>query len=128
MEIIKKLCHGVNEETPKDFLYPQKITIANYKEPEKVKIFMEIMSNFKIYQYNYNNSLDSDYFFWQYVDDNGVKNWQSVDLCRYQNNVESVAYMWNLKNICETTYTNLQAIIYYDDIRNLIEKIEKEVV
>ena len=126
MEIIKKMVYGTNEETPTAFLYPRKITIENYKEPNKVKTFIEIMRAFKIFQYNHNDSKTSDYFLWQYVDENGVKNWQSIDLCCYQDNAESIHKMFDLLNICETTQTDLKATIYFDDIRNLIKDIEKE--
>ena len=96
MEIIEKLCYGVEENTNKDLLYVKKITLSNYKEPRKVKTFMELLQLFKIYQYNYDDSKTSDYFFWQFVDDKGEKNWQSVDLCCYQNNMESIFKMYKL--------------------------------
>ena len=126
MEIIEKLCYGVEENTNKDLLYVKKITLSNYKEPRKVKTFMELLQLFKIYQYNYDDSKTSDYFFWQFVDDKGEENWQSVDLCCYQNNMESIFKMYKLKEICETTYTDIQATIYYDNIDNLVRKIREE--
>ena len=87
---------------------------------------MELLQLFKIYQYNYDDSKTSDYFFWQFVDDKGEKNWQSVDITCYQNNMESIFKMYKLKEICETTYTDIQATIYYDNIDNLVRKIREE--
>lgn len=125
MEIIEKLCYGVEKDTNKNLLYIKKIVLSNYKDTEKVETFMEIMKNFNIYQYNYDNSETSDYFLWQYVDNKGQKNWQSIDLCCYQDNIESVVKMWNLKSICETTNMDLKATIYYDNIENLVRKIRE---
>lgn len=128
MEIVEKLSYGVSENIKKELLYIKKIVISNYKNADMVEKFMSnmsIMSNFNIYQYNYNDSKTSDYFMWQYVDNKGIKNWQSVDLCCYQDNIESVYKMWKLKEICENTYIDLTATIYYDDIRNLVKNIEE---
>ena len=126
MKIIEKLCYGVDENTPKELLYVKRIILRNYKEPKNVKTFMEIMSNFKIYQYNYDKAIDSDYFFWQYVDDNDQKDWGQVDLCCYQDNIESIHKMWNLYEICKTTYTDIYAEIQFDSIENLVNKIKEE--
>lgn len=126
MKISEKLCYGTDENTPKELLYVKRIILRNYKEPKNVKTFMETISNFKIYQYNYNDSKTSDYFFWQYVDDKDQKNWQQVDLCCYQNNMESIYKMWSLYEICKTTCTNIDAEIQFDSIENLVNKIKEE--
>lgn len=128
MKITKKLCYGVDENTPKELLYVKRIILRNYKEPEKVKTFMELISNFKIYQYNYDNSKDSDYFLWQYVNDKGKEDWKSVDLCCYQDNMESVYKMWTLYEICKTTYTGIEVEVQFDNIENLVNKIKEEVL
>lgn len=125
--IKEKLCYGVAENTNKKYLYIDKITIANYKEPTKVKTFMEIMGNFNFYQYNYKDAKTSDYFFWQYVDDKGEKNWQSADICVYQNDLSCVYKMQQLYEILKNTYSDLDVIVYYNDIHKLLCKIDEEI-
>lgn len=127
MIITKKLYYGVSEDTPKELLYVKKIILRSYDDENKNKTFMEIMSNFKIYQFNYDKAEDSDYFMWQYVNDNGIRDWKHIDLCCYQSDMESVHKMWNLFKICETTNIDINAEIQFDDIRNLIKEIEKKV-
>lgn len=127
MKITEKLCYGVDENIPKELLYVKRIILRNYKEPEKIKTFMEIMGNFKIYQYNYDDSKTSDYFMWQYVDDKDNKDWKHVDLCCYQNNMESIYKMWSLYEICKTTYTDIDVEVQFDNIENLVNKIKEEV-
>lgn len=125
--ITKKLCYGVNEDTDERLLYVKRITISNYKEPVYVKTFMELLDNFKIFQYNYNKAYDCDYFFWQYVNDNGEKNWQSADLSVYYDDMSGIFKMGKLVEILENTYSNLDVIIMYDDINNLVNKINKDI-
>ena len=83
------------------------------------------MSNFKIFQFNYNKAKDSDYFFWQYINDKGEKDWTHVDLSCYDDSIEGIYKMWNLYEICKTTYTDIDVEVQFDDIRNLIKKIEE---
>ena len=125
MNISKKLSYGVKEDTPKELLYPKRIILRNYKDPTKVKTFMEIMKNFNIFQYNFKSAKDSDYFFWQYVDDKGEKQWNHIELSCYDDNTEMVYKMFSLLKICETTYTDIDVEVQYDDIRNVIKKIEE---
>lgn len=126
MKITEKLCYGVNENTPRNFLYVKIIILRSYDDENRNKLFLETMQNFKIFQYNHNNSKDSDYFFWQYVNDEGQEDWKHIQLCCYQNNMESVYKMWKLYEICKNVGVNINAEIQFDDIRNLIREIEKE--
>lgn len=125
MNITEKLSYGVDENTPKELLYVKRIILRNYKEPKNVRLFIEIMSNFKIYQYNYKDSKTSDYFMWQYVNDKGEKDWTHVDLCCYQDNMESVYKMWSLYEICKNTYTDINVEVQFDNIENLVNKIKE---
>ena len=126
MKITKRLCYGVSENTPKEKLYVKKIILRSYKDPTKNINFMAILNNFKIYQYNYNDSKTSDYFFWQYVDDDGQKDWKHIDICSYQNNMESIFKMYKLLEICENTDIDIDAEVQYDDINNLLKDIDKD--
>ncbi len=126
MKITEKLCYGTDENTPKELLYVKRIILRNYKEPQNVKTFLEIMSNFHIFQYNYDKAMDSDYFMWQYVNDKGEKDWTHVDLSCYDDSIEGVYKMWSLYEICKTTYTDIDAEIQFDSIENLVNKIEEE--
>ena len=126
MKITKKLAYGVSEDVKESLLYPKRIILRNYKEPKNIETFLEVMSNFKIYQYNYNKSQDSDYFMWQYVNDKWEKDYTHVDLCVYQNNMESIYKMYNLLNICESLYTDIDVEVQYDNIENLINKIKED--
>ena len=125
MNITKKLAYGVPEDTKQELLYVKRIILRNYKEPNKIKTFLEVMSNFKIYQYNYNEAKTSDYFMWQYVNDKGEVDWKHVDLCSYQDNMESVYKMWALYKICEGLYTDIDVEVQFDNIENLINKIKE---
>ena len=123
----EKLCYGVNEDIDKKYLYIKKIVIENYKEPKKVETFMAIMQNFKFYQYNYDDSKTSDYFFWQFVNENGEKDWKHIDICVYQNDLHYIYKMETLYYILKDTYSDLDVIVYYDDIHNLLEKIDEDI-
>ena len=126
MKITKKLCYGTDENTPKELLYVKRIILRNYKNPENVKTFMDIMSNFNIFQFNYDKAKDSDYFMWQYVDDKGNKDWTHVDLSCYDDSIEGVYKMWKLYEICETTYTDIDVEVQFDSIENMINKVKEE--
>lgn len=126
MKITKKLCYGVDENTPKELLYVKRIILRSYDDETRNKKFMENLKDFKIYQYNYKKSEDSDYFMWQYVDDNGKEDWKHIDLCCYQNNMESIHKMWHLYEICNSLNIDINAEIQFEDVRNLIKKIEKK--
>lgn len=126
MKITKKLAYGVDENTLEELLYVKRIILRDYRSQGKNnKLFMEIMSNFKIFQYNYDKAQDSDYFSWQYVNDKGEKDWTHIDLSAYQDNLEGVYMMRKLLEICENTYTDIDVEVQYDDIRNLIKKVEE---
>lgn len=124
MKIIKKLSYGVNENTDERLLYVKRIILNG--DPDKIKFFLAIMSNYKIFQYNYDKAKDCDYFFWQYVDDKGNKDFTHIELSCYDNNIYGVYKMWSLYKICSTTYTDIEAIITFDNIENLINKIKEE--
>lgn len=125
MNITKKLCYGTDENIPEELLYVKRIILRNYKAPQRVKTFLEILSNFKIFQYNYDKAIDSDYFLWQNVEKD-EKDWTHVDLCCYQNSIEGVYKMWSLYKICEDTYTDINCEVQFEDIRKLVNEIEEE--
>lgn len=129
MKITKKLAYGVNENTPSELLYVKRIILRDYKTQGKNnKTFMGMMSNFsnfKIFQYNYDKAQDSDYFKWQYVNNKGEEDWTHIDLSTYQDNLEGVYMMRKLLEICENTYIDIDVEVQYDDIRNLIKKVEE---
>lgn len=126
MEITKKLCYGVNENTPKELLYIKKIILRSYDDENKNKEFMKLLDDFKVYQYNYDKAKDSDFFMWLYVDDKGKEHWNQVELCCYQNDIQSVYKMFNLYVSCRTFDTSIKVEVQFDDIRNLVNKIESE--
>lgn len=126
MKITKKLAYGVDENTPEELLYVKRIILRDYKtQGENNKLFMQIMGNFKIFQYNYDKAQDSDYFKWQYVNNKDEEDWTHIDLSTYQDNLEGVYMMRKLLEICENTYIDIDVEVQYDDIRNLIKKVEK---
>ena len=129
MNIKKTLCYGVDENTKEELLYVKRIILRDYKNKgENNKTFMQIMSNFKIFQYNHDKAMDSDYFSWQYVNDKGEKDWTHVDISCYDDDMYGVYKMWSLYEICKTTYTDIDVEIQFDDINNLIKKIEEKEV
>ena len=133
MENVKeKLVYGIDENTDKRYLYVDKIVISNYKRPEQVEELMSLLgSKWSFYQYNDNGkkSKDCDYFFWQYVDDKGEKNWQSVDISIIQNSAD---YDYKMRRLIDYINNNIGGVyvditIYYGDIRKLIAKIDYEI-
>ncbi len=128
MEITKNLCYGVKENTPKELLYVKRIILRSYDDETRNKEFMKLLDDFKVYQYNYDEAKDSDYFMWIYVDDNGKEHWNQVDLCCYQVSMQSVYKMWDLYNLCKTFDMNIKAEVQLDDIRNMIFKVEHELL
>ena len=133
MENVKeKLVYGIDENIDKRYLYVDKIVISNYKRPEQVEELMSLLgSKWSFYQYNDNGkkSKDCDYFFWQYVDDKGEKNWQSVDISIIQNSAD---YDYKMRRLIDYINNNISGIyvditIYYGDIRKLIAKIDYEI-
>lgn len=133
MENVKeKLVYGIDENTDKRYLYVDKIIISNYKRPEQVEELMSLLgSKWSFYQYNDNGkkSKDCDYFFWQYVDDKGEKNWQSVDISIIQNSAD---YDYKMRRLIDYINNNIGGVyvditIYYGDIRKLIAKIDYEI-
>ena len=133
MENVKeKLVYGIDENIDKRYLYVDKIVISNYKRPEQVEELMSLLgSKWSFYQYNDNGkkSKDCDYFFWQYVDDKGEKNWQSVDISIIQNSTD---YDYKMRRLIDYINNNISGIyvditIYYGDIRKLIAKIDYEI-
>lgn len=126
MEITKKLCYGVNENTPKELLYIKRIILRSYDDENRNKEFMKLLDDFKVYQYNYDKAKDSDFFMWLYVDDKGKEHWNQVDLCCYQNDIQSIHKMLNLYDLCRTFDMNIKVEVRLDDIRNLVAKVESE--
>lgn len=126
MEITKRLCYGVDENTPKELLYIKRIILRSYDDENRNKEFMKLLDDFKVYQYNYDKAKDSDFFMWLYVDDNGKEHWNQVDLCCYQNDIQSIHKMLNLYDLCRTFDMDIKAEIQFDDIRNLVAKVESE--
>lgn len=133
MENVKeKLVYGIDENIDKRYLYVDKIVISNYKRPEQVEELMSLLgSKWSFYQYNDNGkkSKDCDYFFWQYVDDKGEKNWQSVDISVYQNSIDCD---YKMRRLIDYINNNISGVyvditIYYGDIRKLIAKIGYEI-
>ena len=117
----EKLLYGIDENIDKRYLYVDKIVISNYKRPEQVEELMSLLgSKWSFYQYNDNGkkSKDCDYFFWQYVDDKGEKNWQSVNISVYQKSID-------INNNIGGVYVDIT--IYYGDIRKLIEEIDHDI-
>lgn len=127
MEIKNNLCYGVDENTPREYLYIDHIILRNYKNPENNIKIMKKLSNFNIYQYNYNNSLTSDYFFWQYVNDNGEKDFTHIDLCSYQKDMDSIYKMKNLLEIIKNLKIDVSIEVKLNDIRKYITKIDEEI-
>lgn len=128
MEITKNLCYGVKENTPKELLYVKRIILRSYDDENRNKEFMKLLDDFKVYQYNHNKAKDSDYFMWMYVDDNGKEYWNQVDLCCYQVSMQSVYKMWDLYNLCKTFDMNIKAEVQLDDVRNMVFKVEDELL
>lgn len=126
MEITKKLCYGVNENTPKELLYIKRIILRSYDDENRNKEFMKLLQDFKVYQYNYDKAKDSDYFMWLYVDDKGKEHWNQVELCCYQNDIQSIHKMLNLYDLCRTFDMDIKVEVQLDDIRSLVNKIESE--
>lgn len=131
INVKEKLLYGVDENIDKRLLYVDKIIISNYKNSKQVEDCMALLSDkAKFYQYNFEGkSKDSDYFFWQYVDDKGEKNWQSVDISVYQNSAD---YDYKMRKLIDFIKFNIGGIdlditIYYNDINKLIEKINHDI-
>ena len=128
----EQLLYGVDKNIDKRYLYVRHIELSNYQEPENIKECMALLgSKWSFYQYNSNGkkSNECDYFFWQYVDDSGHKNWQSVDITIGRTGADFDYKMRRLidyieHNICGV---NLKISIKYDDIRNLINAIDDDV-
>ena len=128
----EKLVYGIDENIDKRYLYVDKIVISNYKRPEQVEELMSLLgSKWSFYQYNDNGkkSKDCDYFFWQYVDDKGENNWQSVDISIIQNSAD---YDYKMRRLIDYINNNISGVyvditIYYGDIRKLIAKIDYEI-
>lgn len=126
MEITKKLCYGVDENTPKELLYIERIILRSYDDENRNKEFMKLLDDFKVYQYNYDKAKDSDFFMWQYINDKGEKDWKHIELCCYQNDIQSIHKMLNLYDLCRTFDTSIKVEVQFDDIRNLVAKVESE--
>lgn len=124
MKITKKLSYGVNENTPKEFLYIRRIILRSYDNEENNKKFMETLKYFKIFQYNCEKAQDSDYFMWQYVDDKGNRDWKHIDLSSYMAGMDMVYNMYKLYAICKETDIDINAEVQFGDIRTLISKLE----
>ena len=127
MKITKKLAYGVSEDTSKELLYVKRIILRSYKEPDNNIQFMKSISNFKIYQYNYDKAQDSDYFSWLFVDDKGVEHWNHIELSCYDDGIEGIYKMYDLLKICESSDLDIDAEVTYGDIRNTIKKIEEAI-
>lgn len=128
MKIEKTMSYGIDKNTDERFLYPERIILRDYEnEGKNNKIFLDLMSEFKIYQHNYNDSKTSDYFMWQNVNENGEKDYTHLDFSCYQNNTESIFKMWDLLKICETLYIDIKVLVKFSDIRTLIEEINNDI-
>ena len=131
ISVKEKLQYGVDENIDKRYLYVDKIKLVNYHHPNEVENVMLLLSDKgKFYQYNFEGKAkDSDYFFWQYVDDKGEKNWQSVDISVYQNSID---YDYKMRKLIDFIKFNicgidLEIIVEYNDVRKLIQKIDHDI-
>ena len=127
MKITKKNDYAIDDNTPKEYLYIREIILRNYNNPEINEIFLQTLNNYNIYQYNYNNAKDSDYFMWQYVNDKNEKDYKHISLTAYQNDMKSIFKMWKLYEICKNTDMDIDVEIRFNDIRELIKKIDNDI-
>lgn len=125
-----KKSYGVDDNIDYRLLYVDKIVLSNYKNPNNIERFMYILGNkYKFYQYNCDKLRDSDYFFWQYVDNDNKKNYQSVEITYNRHlGVKNVYYMQKLLDFITDSIKEyeleIDVIWYENDIRKLIHKIE----
>jgi len=135
----EKLLHGLRDDIDKRYLYVNKIVLENYQDDKNIKDCMALLNDkWTFYQYNSGDkkALDCDYFFWQYVplndtttfDENNAS-WGSVEISVYR---DSIDYDYKMKRLIDYIDNfcgiNLKMTIFYGDVRNLIAKIDEDII